>query len=178
MRCPLFVTWKTGTSADRHLRGCVGTFAKKKLHDGLRSYALSAAFEDSRFEKITAAELPSLHCTVSILTDFEEKKDCMDWELGIHGIWIEFSANGRTKTATYLPEVMLEQGWNRTEAIDSLLRKGGYRGRVSKEFRRTIKLTRYKSEKVSMTYADYVSHRHHIRKVHEVPLPEWIQVEA
>jgi len=48
---------------------------------------------------------------VSILTNFEDANDCMDWEVGIHGIRIEFiNENGSRRTATYLPEVAPEQG--------------------------------------------------------------------
>jgi len=35
----------------------------------------------------------------------------MDWEVGVHGIRIEFiNENGSRRTATYLPEVAPEQG--------------------------------------------------------------------
>jgi AMMECR1 domain-containing protein len=48
---------------------------------------------------------------VSILTNFEEANDFMDWEVGVHGIRIEFhNENGSRRTATYLPEVAPEQG--------------------------------------------------------------------
>ncbi|KNC78789.1 hypothetical protein SARC_08791 [Sphaeroforma arctica JP610] len=176
---PLFVTWKIVHGSDKRLRGCIGTFSKKKLHLGLKSYALSAALEDSRFDPVTATELPSLQCTVSLLIDFEKVDDCMDWEIGIHGIWIEFKDHlGMKRTATYLPEVMSEQGWTRMEALESLLRKGGHVGRVSKALIKGITLTRYKSEKTSMTYGDYVQHHIHIREQHELPLPDWITVKA
>ena len=48
---------------------------------------------------------------MSILTDFEEAGDYLDWEPGTHGIRIEFlNDKGHKKTATYLPEVALDQG--------------------------------------------------------------------
>ena len=48
---------------------------------------------------------------MSILTQFEEAEDHMDWEVGTHGIRIEFhSDRGSRRTATYLPEVATEQG--------------------------------------------------------------------
>lgn len=65
--------------------------------------------------------------------------------------------DGRKETATYLPEVMPEQGWNKIQTIDSLLRKGGYKGKVTEEFRRTIILTRYQSHKSHASYAEYVA---------------------
>ena len=37
--------------------------------------------------------------------------DFLDWEIGVHGIRIEFyTERGSKKTATYLPEVPREQG--------------------------------------------------------------------
>ena len=50
------------------------------------------------------------------------------YRVGKHGIRIEFlNEKGHKKTATYLPEVAIEQGWDAVQTIDSLLRKGGYR---------------------------------------------------
>lgn len=52
---------------------------------------------------------------------------------------------------------MRSTGWDVTQTIDSLLRKGGFRGLVTPEIRKNIKLTRYRSEKVSVSYQDYVN---------------------
>merc|ERR1711994_1162852 len=62
------------------------------------------------------------------------------------------------KTATFLPEVPLAQGWDKIQTIDSLLRKGGWRGQVTPEVRSQIRLVRYQSELVSVTYQDYLQH--------------------
>jgi uncharacterized protein (TIGR00296 family) len=153
---PLFVTWKIGR--DRHLRGCIGTFTAVHLHSGLAEYAITSATRDSRFCPITKAEFPSLHCAVSLLTRFEDARDYLDWQIGKHGIRIEFmNEKGHRKTATYLPEVAVEQGWDQIQTIDSLLRKGGHRGPVTDELRQSIKLTRYQSEKVSASFGEYIA---------------------
>ncbi|XP_076349750.1 uncharacterized protein CG5902-like isoform X3 [Tachypleus tridentatus] len=105
---PLFVTWKIGK--DRRLRGCIGTFNSMNLHNGLREYAVTSAFKDSRFSPITRDEFNKLHVSVSILRHFEDGQDYLDWEIGIHGIRIEFTSDkGSKRTATYLPEVAPEQ---------------------------------------------------------------------
>ena len=97
--------------------------------------------------------------SVSILCHFEDGADWTDWELGRHGIRIEwFSERGNRKTATFLPEVPLSQGWDKTQTIDSLLRKGGFKGAVTPEVRRSIRLVRYQSEMITVTYQDYVHH--------------------
>ena len=67
--------------------------------------------KDTRFSPVAREELPRLHVSVSILCHFEDAADFMDWEIGMHGIRIEFyNERGVKKTATYLPEVPSEQG--------------------------------------------------------------------
>lgn len=80
----------------------------------------------------------------------------MDWVLGTHGIRIEFlNERGARRTATYLPQVATEQGWDQLQTIDSLLRKGGYRGQITQDIRRSIKLTRYTSTECQMSYDEW-----------------------
>jgi AMMECR1 domain-containing protein len=105
----LFVTWKIGK--DKRLRGCIGTFNAMNLQSGLREYAVTSAFKDSRFSPVTREEFPKLSVSVSILRHFEDGDDYLDWEVGVHGIRIEFiNEKGNKRTATYLPEVASEQG--------------------------------------------------------------------
>ena len=67
--------------------------------------------KDSRFSPVSQNELPKLHVSVSILCHFVDAADFLDWEIGVHGIRIEFyTERGSKKTATYLPEVPREQG--------------------------------------------------------------------
>lgn len=66
---------------------------------------------DSRFKPISNDELNRLHVTISILLHFEDGKDYNDWEIGVHGIRIEFqNERGMKRSATYLPKVAEEQG--------------------------------------------------------------------
>ncbi|XP_006889980.1 PREDICTED: AMME syndrome candidate gene 1 protein isoform X2 [Elephantulus edwardii] len=134
------------------------------------------ALKDSRFPPMTRDELPRLFCSVSLLTNFEDVCDYLDWEVGVHGIRIEFiNEKGSKRTATYLPEVAKEQGWDHIQTIDSLLRKGGYKAPITNEFRKTIKLTRYRSEKMTLSYAEYLAHRqhHHFQNGIGHPLPPY-----
>lgn len=160
--CPLFVTWKqggSGTDEGYRLRGCIGTFDAKPLHTALYDYALTSALRDSRFRPISAKEVPSLQVGVSLLTCFEQAAGgWSDWEVGTHGIIIEFDdPDTRTRrSATYLPEVAPEQGWDAQEAVESLCRKAGYHGHVSERLLRALRLTRYQSAKHLLTYDDYL----------------------
>ncbi|XP_011505395.1 PREDICTED: uncharacterized protein CG5902 [Ceratosolen solmsi marchali] len=153
---PLFVTWKIGK--DMRLRGCIGTFNAMHLHNGLREYATTSAFKDSRFNPITKDEFSRLHVSVSILRHFEEGDNYLDWTVGMHGIRIEFhNEKGNKRTATYLPDVAIEQGWDQIQTIDSLLRKGGYKGLITPDIRHSIKLTRYQSEEITVSYQEYMT---------------------
>lgn len=103
------MTWAIGK--EKRLRGCIGTFNAMNLQSGLREYALTSAFKDSRFSPMTRDEFPKLSVSVSILRHFEDGDDYLDWEVGVHGIRIEFiNEKGNKRTATYLPEVASDQG--------------------------------------------------------------------
>jgi len=182
---PLFVTWNIKHGKDWRLRGCIGNFEAMSLHEGLAEYALISAFRDSRFRKIDQHELEKLQCCVSLLTDFEQGESYLDWTVGIHGIQITFahpsllSSSPSSETpspfsssfnlpritlkqsfsATYLPDVIPEQGWDKVEAIDSAIQKAGWRGRITEDLRRSIKLQRYQSKKHSVTWDDYLQWR-------------------
>ncbi|KAL6552605.1 hypothetical protein OROHE_007969 [Orobanche hederae] len=158
---PLFVTWKKVINGGKtQLRGCIGTLEARCIINGFKDYALTSALRDRRFPPIQAEELPYLECTVSILTNYETARDYLDWEVGKHGIIIEFTDpdNKTKRNATYLPEVAAHEGWSKIEAIDSLMRKAGYSGAISKPLREGIQLTRYQSTLFTMHYSDYVTH--------------------
>ncbi|KAL7059725.1 hypothetical protein AAHC03_013234 [Spirometra sp. Aus1] len=130
------------------------------LHNGLRKYAITSAMCDSRFSPISQHEFPHLSCSVSILIDFEDGQNYKDWEIGVHGIRIEFTnERGMQRSATYLPEVAAEQGWNHQETIDSLLRKGGYKNEITETVRASVQLTRYRSEKLQLHAGEYLAER-------------------
>ncbi|KAK4642401.1 hypothetical protein QC761_508490 [Podospora bellae-mahoneyi] len=153
---PLFVTWNT--NHPRHgyiLRGCIGTFEPQPLATGLSSYALISALQDSRFHPISSSELPKLQVAVTLLTDFEDAKDKMDWELGKHGIRISFYERGRRYGATYLPDVATEQGWTKEETLVSLMRKAGWSGKEEGWEGVDLRVVRYQGRKEKLEYEAY-----------------------
>lgn len=156
--CPLFVTWLKGE--DKNLRGCIGTFeSSKPLYQVLSRYAVVSALQDDRFEPVSLSEIGDLHVNVSLLTSFEEISDCYDWIVGMHGIEIELKDLYRTFSATFLPEVAKEEGWDQHTTIVYLLDKAGYRQKVSrdlnKQFGNRLKVVRYQSSKFSLSYSSY-----------------------
>lgn len=46
-------------------------------------FVFNSALKDSRFPPMTRDELPRLFCSVSLLTNFEDVCDYMDWEVRI-----------------------------------------------------------------------------------------------
>ncbi|KAL1959795.1 hypothetical protein VTO42DRAFT_940 [Malbranchea cinnamomea] len=171
---PLFVTWNTVSKSGRKsLRGCIGTFEAQELAEGLKTYALTSAFGDTRFSPIPAHLLPSLSCSLTLLSSFETCSHALDWELGTHGIRISFTHRGRRYGATYLPDVPVEQGWTKEETVESLMRKAGwdgYCGGIGRRFMRSststaqnrpweevsdFKTIRYQGFKASASYAEW-----------------------
>ena len=151
---PLFVTWTLGK--DKELRGCIGTFEESKLEKQLGKYALISAFEDDRFEEpINKSELKNLNCEVSLLIKFEKVENVMDWEVGTHGIDIEFEDNkGNSFSSTFLPEVASDEGWDQRTTLKYLVQKAGYTGSLDKIIK-NIRLTRYQSIIKTISYNQY-----------------------
>jgi uncharacterized protein (TIGR00296 family) len=67
VQVPLFVTWHINGD---DLRGCIGTFSATPIEDTLPKYALISALKDTRFQPISAQELPYLNVSVSLLVNF------------------------------------------------------------------------------------------------------------
>ena len=57
-------------------------------------------------------ELPNLNVGLSLLVNFTPIEDPLKWEVGKHGIEIDFTVKGRNFGSTFLPEVAEEQGWD------------------------------------------------------------------
>ncbi|CAK7216993.1 hypothetical protein SEUCBS140593_003054 [Sporothrix eucalyptigena] len=173
---PLFVTWNTvedsvqdldlaGGDEDEDgtehvLRGCIGTFDTVPLEEGLSTYALTAALEDTRFHPISRRELRSLEVAVTLLTDFETARGGPeDWELGKHGLRISFVVNGFQYGSTYLPDVAVEQGWTKEQTVLNLMRKAGWSGRRDSWRKVNLRIVRYQGRKKSLTYRKFMAWR-------------------
>ncbi|KAF2827416.1 hypothetical protein CC86DRAFT_348861 [Ophiobolus disseminans] len=153
---PLFVTWNTVTrSGEKRLRGCIGTFEAQELDEGLKSYALTSAFDDTRFNPISSRELPTLECAVTLLTNFEPASSPLDWSIGTHGLRISFTHHNRRYGATYLPDVAREQGWTKEETLVSLMRKAGWSGRKDDWKKVELNVVRYQGKKVDLGYGEW-----------------------
>ena len=150
--CPMFVTWKHAHT--HQLRGCIGTFTPIELWTGLRKYSIISAFRDPRFTPLQNKEIHSLSVTVSLLSNFEDCAKWDDWEIGKHGIQLTYDSK---YSATFLPEVSVEQNWSKWETIKELLSKAGYKKHQYDA--ELLEVVRYESRKHCMPYHSYENGR-------------------
>lgn len=120
----VFATLKNGAE----LRGCIGfPLPMFPLGKAVVKSAISAAFEDYRFEPITEEELPEITIELSILTVPERITVSRGEEflervkIGRDGLIIKFGG----QTGLLLPQVPVEQGWEPREYLDNLCVKAG-----------------------------------------------------
>jgi len=104
------------------LRGCVGfTAAVEPLYQTVRDTAAMAALRDPRFHPVTAQELPKLEYEISVLSPLSHVLDVDKIGVGQHGLLIK---NGY-REGLLLPQVPVEQHWDRATFLQQTCRKGG-----------------------------------------------------
>ena len=104
------------------LRGCIGhTRADSPLYQTVQQMAVSAATGDPRFPPLTAEGLDAITVEISVLSPFRRVTDVEQVQVGVHGLMI--FAGGRQ--GILLPQVPVEQGWDREEYLDNLCFKAG-----------------------------------------------------
>mmetsp|Transcript_9622 Transcript_9622/g.17274 ORF Transcript_9622/g.17274 Transcript_9622/m.17274 type:complete len:242 (+) Transcript_9622:46-771(+) len=162
-KAPLFVTWlkqRAYGARDLELRGCIGCLEPIDLDTGLSEYAIRSSMKDRRFPPVKLDEVPSLTCRLSILHQFEPCAHAFDWQVGVHGVLLNFSdSRGRRFSATYLPEVAREHGMTREVAIRELVAKSGYPGPCDQGLIDCMEVTRYQTHVESVAYQDVPSIR-------------------
>jgi len=113
-----FVTLEEGG----HLRGCIGYIEPiRPLYQAVMENTVSACSKDYRFRPVTSSELERIEIEISVLTPKREIEKPEDFHPGEEGIIIEKEG----KRAVFLPQVALEQGWGREEALQHLCLKAG-----------------------------------------------------
>ena len=119
-KCGAFVTLhKNG-----NLRGCIGhLYGIKPLFETVKEMALSSAFEDPRFPSVKKDEIDDIEIEISVLTPMEKISSIEEIETGKHGIFIRKGFN----SGTLLPQVPVEQGWDRETFIRHACLKAGLR---------------------------------------------------
>jgi len=116
--CGAFVTLHKGGN----LRGCIGRMtANLPLEDTVRLMAREAAFGDPRFPPLRPGELEQCHIEISALSPMTVCPDPRQIEVGVHGLYLQ--RGGRA--GVLLPQVPVEQGWDRQQYLDYICIKAG-----------------------------------------------------
>jgi AmmeMemoRadiSam system protein B/AmmeMemoRadiSam system protein A len=117
-RAGAFVTLRKGDE----LRGCIGRlWADKPLYRRVQEMAVAAATSDPRFPPLTAEELDNLNIEVSVLSPLHRVTDIRQIEVGTHGLVIVKAG----RQGVLLPQVPVEEGWDREEFLGNLCLKAG-----------------------------------------------------
>jgi AmmeMemoRadiSam system protein B/AmmeMemoRadiSam system protein A len=113
-----FVTLKK----NGQLRGCIGHMSEDRpLCQVVGAMALQAAFNDRRFPPLEHDELENIEIEISVLTPYKEIESPEAIQIGRDGVVLR--KGGRS--AVFLPQVAVEQGWGRDEMLAQLCRKAG-----------------------------------------------------
>jgi hypothetical protein len=113
-----FVTLKK----NGELRGCIGRMSEDlPLYQVVGYCALQSAFNDRRFPPLEPEELSAVEIEISVLTPYKRINGYQEIQIGRDGVVIE--KDGRS--AVFLPQVAVEQGWSRDEMLEQLSLKAG-----------------------------------------------------
>ena len=104
------------------LRGCIGELLPMRpLWSSVVGRAVSAAFEDPRFPKLSREELDQVDIEVSVLTPPVPVASSSEIVLGRHGVILQ----KRGRQAVFLPQVAVEQRWDLETMLAHLSVKAG-----------------------------------------------------
>lgn len=103
------------------LRGCIGHIvAEGPLNETIEKMALSAAFRDPRFPPLQKEEYEQIDIEISVLSPLEPCK-AEEVVVGRHGLYIK----RRGAAGVLLPQVPIEQNWDRITFLDQTCKKAG-----------------------------------------------------
>jgi AmmeMemoRadiSam system protein A len=103
------------------LRGCIGyTEAVAPLARVVQECVVASATEDPRFTPVSPEELPSILLEISVLTPLVPIRP-EEVVVGRHGLCV---SQGKTR-GLLLPQVPVEQGWDRETFLDQTCAKAG-----------------------------------------------------
>ena len=104
------------------LRGCIGNIiGQDALPKTIINMAIAAAAHDPRFPAVAASELGDIDLEISVLTPPSRCRNPQDIVVGRDGIILRL---GRS-SGVFLPQVPVEQGWDRAEYLAEIGHKAG-----------------------------------------------------
>ncbi|MBB5144583.1 AmmeMemoRadiSam system protein A [Desulfovibrio intestinalis] len=110
-------------SIEGALRGCIGSIVgQEPLYLNIWRMAASAAFSDPRFPPLTIDEWRNnVELAISVLDELTVCPDPEAVEVGRHGLVLQY----QNRSGVFLPQVPVEQGWNREAYLENLCFKTG-----------------------------------------------------
>lgn len=121
------------------LRGCIGTLDfGRPLYQTVADCALSAALRDPRFDPVRAAEVPSLHVEVSVLTQPVPVSGPEDVVIGRDGLIVEKGMH----RGLLLPQVAVEWGFDANGFLEATCEKAG----LPRDAWRSARLERFEAQ--------------------------------
>lgn len=120
---------KTGAFVTLHidgrLRGCIGYVAGiKPLQEAIQDLAISAAFNDPRFQPVTLDQVDKIDIEISVLTPLQRVEDTAEIKIGRDGLLIKQPPF----EGLLLPQVATEYGWNVPTFLSETCHKAGLDG--------------------------------------------------
>ena len=120
-KCGAFVTLHKGGA----LRGCIGyVMAGKPLIRTVVEVAQSSAFNDPRFPALSSEEFTRTAIEISVLSPFLRVRDVNaedQIKVGRHGLFVL----SRERQGLLLPQVPVNEGWDRGEFLERACEKAG-----------------------------------------------------
>lgn len=109
---------------DGVLRGCIGNFTSDKpLFQVVREMAISAATRDPRFYPMKREDLERFTLEISVLSPLVKIDTPEEIQVGTHGIYLEKNFC----RGVLLPQVAVEQSWDRDTFLSQTCIKAGLR---------------------------------------------------
>jgi AmmeMemoRadiSam system protein B/AmmeMemoRadiSam system protein A len=110
-----FVTLRYKATGD--LRGCRGeVFARSEVWESVQHVTTLSASDDPRFLPMQAHEADETHIEISVLSPLRRTKSPDEVIVGQHGVLVRRGGRG----GLFLPQVPVEQGWDRDQYLDYL----------------------------------------------------------
>lgn len=105
-----------------NLRGCIGNIiGREPLYVTVWHMAQAAAFADPRFPALGLSEWPRVNMDISVLDELTICPNPQTVEVGRHGLVLQYAGH----SGVFLPQVPVEQGWDRLAYLDNLCLKAG-----------------------------------------------------
>jgi len=105
-----------------NLRGCIGHIEPvQELYKDVIENAVNAAFKDPRFSPLTEEEFKKITIEISALSPITKVNNLDEIKVGKHGLIIRKGFY----SGVLLPQVPIENGWNKIQFLENLCYKAG-----------------------------------------------------